>query len=57
MLEWSNSDPNTYVIVKQGTNVNQLNHKIKGFLKSKDHLISYRFISYKIFRQILIWPI
>ena len=32
---WSNSDPTTYVIVKPRTNIDQLNNKIKGFIKSK----------------------
>jgi ABC-type antimicrobial peptide transport system permease subunit len=33
--DWGNSDPNTYVILKKGTDINQLNHKIAGFVKTK----------------------
>lgn len=36
MESWGNSDPNTYVILKQGTKSGQVNNKIKDFLKSKD---------------------
>ncbi|HLF35995.1 MAG TPA: FtsX-like permease family protein [Cyclobacteriaceae bacterium] len=32
---WSNSDPNTYVIVRKGTNIRQLTNKISGFIKNK----------------------
>ena len=32
---WSNSDPTTYVIVKPHTDIDQLNSKIKDFIKSK----------------------
>ena len=36
MESWGNSDPHTYVILKPGAKIDQLNGKIKGFLKSKD---------------------
>ena len=36
MESWGNSDPDTYVILKQGTKIEQVNSKIKNFLKSKD---------------------
>ena len=36
MEYWGNSDPHTYVILKQGAQINQVNRKIKNFLKSKD---------------------
>ena len=35
LLEWGNSDPNTYVMLKPGTDVSQFNNKISGFIKSK----------------------
>jgi len=34
--EWGNSDPDTYVLLKEGTSVAQFNAKIKGLLKSKN---------------------
>jgi putative ABC transport system permease protein len=36
MESWGNSDPDTYVILKPGTKMGQVNSKIKNFLKSKD---------------------
>ncbi len=36
MESWGNSDPDTYVILKPGTKIDQVNRKIKDFLKSKD---------------------
>ncbi len=36
MENWGNSDPNTYVILKRGTRISQVNAKIKNFLRSKD---------------------
>jgi predicted permease len=38
ILDWQNSDPSTFVILKEGTDVAQFNQKLKGFLalKSKD---------------------
>ncbi len=33
---WGNSDPSTFVILKEGTDVNAFNDKILGFIKSKD---------------------
>ena len=33
--EWGNSDPHTYVLLRNGTNVSQFNNKISGFLKTK----------------------
>jgi len=35
MLEWGNSDPYTYVLLKQETKIGQFNSKISGFLKTK----------------------
>lgn len=35
LLEWQNSDPNTYVMLKQGTDIDQFINKISGFIKSK----------------------
>jgi len=35
LQQWSNSDPSTYVIVKKGTDINQLNAKIRDFLQSR----------------------
>ncbi len=32
---WSNSSPYTYLVIKKGTDVNRLNHKIAGFLQTK----------------------
>jgi putative ABC transport system permease protein len=36
MLQWGNSDPSTYVILKKGTNIQQFDQKIKDFVESKD---------------------
>lgn len=36
MLEWGNSDPRTYVLLKPGTNIEQFNVKIKNFIESKE---------------------
>jgi putative ABC transport system permease protein len=33
--EWANSDPSTYVVLKEGTNIDQFNHKIAGFMQTK----------------------
>ncbi len=33
---WYNSDPYTYIVLKNGTNTDQFNAKIKNFLKVKD---------------------
>jgi putative ABC transport system permease protein len=35
ILEWGNSDPRTYVVLKDGTNIQQFNAKIKSFQDSK----------------------
>ena len=35
LQKWSNSDPSTYVIVKKGTDIPQLNGKIRDFLQSR----------------------
>ncbi len=35
LKEWGNSDPATYVVLKPGTDKNQFNKKIAGFIKSK----------------------
>ncbi len=34
--EWGNSDPDTYVLLKEGTSADQFNAKIKGLLKEKN---------------------
>jgi putative ABC transport system permease protein len=36
MKSWGNSDPSTFLIVKNGTEMNRFNAKIKDYLKSKD---------------------
>lgn len=36
MLRWGNSDPRTYLLLKQGTNIEQVNAKIKDFIESKE---------------------
>ncbi|MEO8765384.1 MAG: ABC transporter permease [Ginsengibacter sp.] len=36
MLQWGNSDPRTYVVLKKGTNTEQFNTKIKDFVESKE---------------------
>ena len=36
MLQWGNSDPYTYVILKKGSSLNAFNGKIAGFMKEKD---------------------
>lgn len=36
LLEWGNNDPNTFVIVKDKTNIDQLNHKIENFVANKN---------------------
>lgn len=36
MLSWGNSDPNTYVVLKKGTNIAQFNAGIKNFIAAKD---------------------
>jgi putative ABC transport system permease protein len=35
ILQWGNSDPNTYVLLKPGTNIQRFNTKIKNFQDSK----------------------
>lgn len=35
ILQWGNSDPRTYIILKKGTNINLFNAKIKNFLDTK----------------------
>ena len=35
LQQWYNSDPSTYVIVKQGTDINQLNARIHDFLQGR----------------------
>lgn len=35
MLEWGNSDPRTYLLLKEGTNVAAFNKKIENYLQSK----------------------
>ena len=34
--DWSDMDPNTYVVVKEGTDMTRLDAKIKNFIRSKD---------------------
>ncbi|HSZ34615.1 MAG TPA: ABC transporter permease, partial [Puia sp.] len=36
ILKWDNSDPNTYLLLKPGTNIGQFNSKIKDFMASKE---------------------
>jgi putative ABC transport system permease protein len=48
LLKWGNSDPCTYIVVKEGTDIARLNSKIKDFTKTKDkksgiHLFLTRF--------------
>ncbi len=33
--DWKNADPNTYVLLKEGTNIDQFNDKIGGLLQKK----------------------
>lgn len=35
LLNWGNSDPSTYVVVKRGSDIKAVNSKIKDFLKSR----------------------
>ena len=35
VLEWRNSDPLTYITLKEGTDVNDFNQKINGFIQQK----------------------
>ncbi|MBS1597377.1 MAG: ABC transporter permease [Bacteroidetes bacterium] len=39
MLSWFNGDPNTYVILKEGTNEKQFNDKIKNFIRAKQQAL------------------
>ncbi|HXB44653.1 MAG TPA: ABC transporter permease [Puia sp.] len=36
LQRWDSNDPYTYLILKKGTDINQFNKKIAGFIKSKD---------------------
>ena len=36
LLNWGNSDPSTYIVVKKGTDIARLNSKIKNFQLTKD---------------------
>ncbi|HWY36106.1 MAG TPA: ABC transporter permease, partial [Nitrosopumilaceae archaeon] len=36
LLQWDNNDPNTYLLLKNGTNVPNFNKKLAGFIKSKN---------------------
>ncbi len=36
MRTWDNSDPDTYVILRSGTDIAEFNKKIKGFIRAKD---------------------
>jgi hypothetical protein len=40
LRQWGNSDPTTYVLVRKGTDIKQLNEKLKQFLTSKEKGIS-----------------
>ncbi|MBA4056275.1 MAG: transporter permease, partial [Marivirga sp.] len=35
LKEWGNSDPNTYLVLQRGTDIDDFNKKLSGFLKSK----------------------
>jgi len=35
ILQWGNSDPRTYIVLKKGTNIERFNTRIKTFLESK----------------------
>ncbi|MCF0039355.1 FtsX-like permease family protein [Dyadobacter fanqingshengii] len=47
MKSWSNSDPSTYVILKQGADNEQFNAKIKKFLATKDKSIDITLLAVK----------
>ena len=36
LLNWQNSDPSTYIVVKKGTNIAALNNKIRDFVQKRD---------------------
>ena len=36
LQRWTNSDPSTFVILKEGADLNEFNRKITGFLKTKN---------------------
>lgn len=36
ILQWGNSDPRTYIVLKNGTNIDRFNARIKTFLESKE---------------------
>ncbi|WP_337042671.1 permease prefix domain 2-containing transporter [Emticicia sp. 17c] len=36
MLDWRNSDPRTYIMLKEGTNIEAFNAKIRNYLKTKE---------------------
>ncbi|MFC4870661.1 ABC transporter permease [Negadavirga shengliensis] len=36
LQSWGNSDPYTYLLLKDGTNISEFNDKIAGFLRTKD---------------------
>jgi ABC-type antimicrobial peptide transport system permease subunit len=36
MESWGNSDPHTFVVLKDGAAINEVNNKIKNFLRTKD---------------------
>ncbi len=38
LLQWDNNDPDTYVLLKNGTDVSNFNKKLMGFIKSKNAL-------------------
>jgi ABC-type antimicrobial peptide transport system permease subunit len=37
LLRWDNSDPSTYVILKEGANINLVNEKIKNFVRDRSN--------------------
>ena len=36
LLQWGNSDPSTFLIVKKGTDINLFNNKIRNFVKDRN---------------------
>ena len=48
LRQWGNSDPHTFVLLREGTDVEAFGRKIEGFIKSKDNqsrntLVAQRF--------------
>ena len=57
MLQWGNSDPGTYVILRKGTDIDRFNSKIKDFIKSKDKKFGEGIVCEKILRRVSLRPI